>query len=266
MAWGDLNAWEAGSSATHPHGINYTSIDVLDALVDEFSNRNKYLGVANITIVGHGGGGQLAQRYAMLGAEPPPHVHIRYIHGDPSSCAYFTADRPVSDVGLPTVHDCRLYNDWRYGFFKFPGTLDRTVDPQEFFRRYVTRDVVSVVGYQDVDERHGDQFCMARIQGGRKRRDRNLTWYRYVNMLARTNASLNGFPGTFQNLPDWSHLSQGQIKMRLCIVKDASHSAESVFEGEIGQSALFHDYKVLEGWRPHNSTVHQENNSLLGLR
>lgn len=251
LAWGDVNAWEAGSTATHPDGTNCTSIDALDALVAEFSSRDKYPRVENVTIVGHGGGGQLAQRYAMLGASPPSHVHVRYIHGDPSSCAYFTTDRPTSaEEKLPTARNCKLYNDWRYGFHKFPGTSDGVMDPKEFFRRYVTRDVISIIGYRDVTKQNGDQFCMARIQGGSRRRDRNLTWYRYVNTLARTNETLEGFPGGFENLPDWSHISQGRTNMRLGIVEDASHDVKKVFEGKIGQSALFNDDDIEEGWRP----------------
>lgn len=251
LAWGDVNAWEAGATATHPEGTKLTSIDALDSLISDFSDAQKYPRVENITIVGHGGGGQLAQRYAMLGASPPPHVHVRYVHGDASSCAYFTTDRPTSDTEvLPTAKDCKLYNDWRYGFHKFPGTADGEMRPQEFFKRYVTRDVISIIGYRDVTKRNGDQFCMARIQGGSKRRDRNLTWYRYVNMLARTNETLDGFPGKFKNLPDWSHISGGKTNMKLGIVEDASHNAEKVFEGRIGQSALFNDEDIEEGWRP----------------
>jgi hypothetical protein len=43
-----------------------TSFDALDALVAEFADSSKYPAMKNITFVGHGGGGQLNQRYAMV--------------------------------------------------------------------------------------------------------------------------------------------------------------------------------------------------------
>ncbi|KAF7537545.1 hypothetical protein G7Z17_g12827 [Cylindrodendrum hubeiense] len=85
LAWGDLNAWQAGEPATHPVGTRITSIDALDAIVEEFSNQSRYPKIRNITVVGHGGGGQLAQRYATVAQESAPHVHIRYIHAGPGS-------------------------------------------------------------------------------------------------------------------------------------------------------------------------------------
>jgi pimeloyl-ACP methyl ester carboxylesterase len=66
LAWGDTNAWQAGDIANHPTGTQLTSFDALDALVDEFSDLTKYPAMKNITVVGHGGGGQLNQRYAMV--------------------------------------------------------------------------------------------------------------------------------------------------------------------------------------------------------
>ena len=114
LAFGDVNAWQAGDPAIHPPGTKLTSFDALDALVDEFSDQNKYPNLQNITVVGHGGGGQLNQRYAMVAKSPSSSTpHIRYIHGDPSSCAYFTKNRPskMSDGDkLPSRKSCKYYN------------------------------------------------------------------------------------------------------------------------------------------------------------
>lgn len=252
LAFGDVNAWQAGDPAVHPPGTKLTSFDALDSLVDEFSNTSKYPNLKNITVVGHGGGGQLNQRYAMVAKSPKSSTpHIRYIHGDPSSCAYFTKNRPskMSDgYNLPQRKDCKYYNTWRYGFDNFTGTADGLKTPKQYFQQYITRDVVSIVGYQDV-KASGDNYCMARMQGGTKRRDRNLSWWQYVNTLARTNEDLNGFPATFDKLPDWSDVSNNQIGLRLTVVADAAHNAEDVFSSQEGRSALF-SANVLPGWRP----------------
>jgi hypothetical protein len=87
------------------------------------------------------------------------------------------------------------------------------------------------------------------MQGGSKRRDRNLVWWQYVNMLARTNEDLTGFPATFEELPDWSDVSNNQISMRLSVVEGAGHDAEAVFSSKEGRASLF-AVDVPTGWRP----------------
>jgi hypothetical protein len=178
-------------------------------------------------------------------------AHIRYIHGDPSTAAYFTRNRAQkisSGEELPSRDDCDYYNTWRYGFDEFYGTADGLKTAKEYFQQYITRDVVSIVGYDDTDE-SGDQLCAALMQGGMKRRDRNLVWWQYVNTLARTNENVTGFPATFDDLPDYSDVSHNQISMRLTVVEDAGHDAGDVFSGEEGRAALF-AVDVPVGWRP----------------
>lgn len=250
LAWDDINAWQAGSVAIHPKGTSVSSVDAMDAIVAEFTNANKYPNLKNLTLVGHGGGGQLMNRYATVGADPKSNkVYVRYIVGDPSSSAYFTKHRPVTDKSVADISKCDAYDDWRYGFSQFPGTLSSNMKPQDYYAQYVRRDVVNIVGYQDT-AKNGDQKCMALLQGGQKRRDRNLSWWRYINMLGGTNENLDGFPGNFSGLPDWSSSSNGVIKTRLCVVEDATHDAAKVFGGKEGRSALFDHYNVEMGWRP----------------
>jgi hypothetical protein len=45
-----------------------------------------------ITFLGHGGGAQVVQRYAVLGRENPAkkRISVRYVVADPSSMLYFT--------------------------------------------------------------------------------------------------------------------------------------------------------------------------------
>ena len=252
MAWEDVNGWQAGDPATHPEGTKLTSFDALDAIVEEFMDEDKYPSMQNITVVGHGGGAQLNVRYAVVAKTPSRgNAHIRYIHGDPSTAAYFTRNRAQSISSgekLPDREDCEYYNHWRYGFHEFSGTADGLKTAEEYFQQYITRDVVSIVGYEDTDD-SGDQLCMALMQGGSKRRDRNLIWWQYVNTLARTNEDLTGFPATFDDMPDWSYLSNNQISMRLSVVEGAGHDAEDVFSSKEGRGALF-SADVPIGWRP----------------
>lgn len=249
LAWDDLNAWEPGAQAIHPKGTNLTSLDVIDGLVKLHSNKEKYPKLTNVTVVGHGGGGQLAQRYSALGNDPPENVHVRYIHGDPSSCMYFTKDRPIVSDNTTSKYSCESYNIWRYGFDKFPGTGGKHLSPKQYFKQYLSRDIVSIVGLQDTGS-SGDTSCMGQVQGGVNRRARNLIWYRYVNTLARTGENLDGFPGAFENLPDWSDAVGGKSHLRLLVVENAAHDAEKLFESNLGQQALFNHGDIDQGWRP----------------
>ncbi|KAM4065544.1 putative transmembrane protein [Hirsutella rhossiliensis] len=246
LAWTDLNAWQAGSRANHPPRTKLTPIDALEAIVETFANQTRYPRMQNVTVFGHGGGGQLAQRYSAVGKEAPPHIHVRYIHGDASTSIYFTKDRPAEQGSTSA---CKRYNTWRYGFDEFPGTSAGSKTAKEYFRRYISRDVVSIVGVRDVKS-NGDQSCMAKLQGGRKRRGRNLAWYKYVHALAQTGEDVDGFPGQFDSLPDWSAASNHSIRLRLTAVEDVSHDATGILESRGGQSALFSDGHVELGWRP----------------
>ncbi|WFD20377.1 hypothetical protein MCAP1_002621 [Malassezia caprae] len=250
LAWNDVNAWQSGMVATHPSGTDVSSLDALDTIVEHFADSSKYPNMKNLTLVGHGGGGQLMNRYATIGKNPSnSNIYVRYIVGDPSSSAYYTHHRPVTDKSIADKSNCPQYDDWRYGFTGFGGTRSGKKSPKEYFHQYINRDVVNIVGYQDT-AKSGDQKCMALLQGGQKRRDRNLSWWRYINMLANTNENLHGFPGNFSDLPDWSSSSNGIIYTRLCVVEDATHDAAKVFGGSEGRSALFHHHNVEMGWRP----------------
>ncbi|EPQ29942.1 uncharacterized protein PFL1_02614 [Pseudozyma flocculosa PF-1] len=249
LAWGDVNAWQAGEAAVHPDGATESSFDTLDAFIDEFNDKSKYPAMQRLIFVGHGGGGQLLNRYAIVGKDAPAGIQIRYVAGDPSSSVYFTTDRPVTDDTVASKKDCPLYNTWRYGFDNFTGTLQGLKTPQDYFAQTITRDVRYVVGYDDTAS-SGDQYCMAMLQGGEKRRDRNLSWWKYINTLARTAEDVSGLPGNFSNLPDWSAVSKNVISHHLTVIEGATHDAMEVFGSADGRSVLFDDANVPTGWRP----------------
>ena len=251
LAWADVNAWQAGEIATHPAGTMTSAFDVLDAFVKEFSNTASYPKMRNITLVGHGGGAQLMQRYAVVAKDPPGNVHVRYIFGDPSSCVYFGPERPQVDPSIANVSSCPTYNTWRYGFTNFTNDVDptSTMGPTDYFAQYIKRDVITMIGLQDVDA-SGDEYCMAQLQGGSKRRDRNLAYWKYINTLAKTNFDMTGFNATYPTLPDYSNISHNVINHRLIVIEDADHDPSLVFGSAEGRAALFQDDSLPTGWRP----------------
>lgn len=250
MAWADVNAWQAGEEANHPEDAGKTSFDALDQFVTEFSDTDKYPSMARINFVGHGGGGQLINRYAQIAANAPDGIEIRYIIGDPSSSAYYTKHRPLTDDTIATKDDCEMYNTWRYGFTNYTEDTGKDEEAaKDIFAQHVTRDVRYIVAYNDTDA-SGDQSCMALLQGGVARRDRNLAWWKYINLLAGTDEDVSDFPGNFTDLPDWSDLSDGSLAHTLTVVEGATHDASEVFGSDLGRSVLFNNANIPEGYRP----------------
>ncbi|PKI84850.1 hypothetical protein MVES1_001362 [Malassezia vespertilionis] len=248
LAWPDLNLWQPGEASSRPKGLNISSYEAIEKLVDHFDNSSQYPQMKNITLVGHSGGGQLVNRYATLARKLPQNTHMRFIVADPSSSLYFTEDRAVTDKNIVDKAKCPLYNSYRYGFDNLTIPIYGGQSAQTGFKNYVTRDIVHLNGLLDT-EVNGDQQCMAILQGGTQRISRNFSWWKYLNLIAGTGEDMRFFPGNFTNVPNWKHLYSGDFTPRLSIVANASHDVDQVFNSAIGNSALF-DTDVLPGWRP----------------
>lgn len=259
LAWGDSNAWTAGEPSTHPRGSGISSFAVLDMLLARFASGVEYPKMKTITFVAHGGGAQMLQRYAVLGAAnpDPARLSVRYVVGDPSSQLYFTQDRPV---GVDT-QSCPLWDTYRYGTQRYTanyGTLNAARAPA-LFKAYASKEVRYVVGLADTASSKGDQTCMAHAVGGNMRRNRNLAYWKYIHLLAGTDPDqVKQFPGTFpaldakygettqRNIPRSSagvvsRYRGVQIAHSLTVVQGAGHSASKVYSSTEGRNALFAD-------------------------
>ena len=114
-----------------------------------------------VVVAGHSGGGQVVQRYAVLGDTAPD---LRFVVMNPSSYAFPDAWRPEP------VADCPGYDDWKYGLQRLPAYAG-TVDREALVRRYASRDVTYLVGAADTDPLHPalDIGAAARCQGLHRR-------------------------------------------------------------------------------------------------
>lgn len=249
LAWGDVNVWQAGQQSNHPNGARISSFEVVKRLVDHFDDRTMYPNMKNITLVGHSGGAQMVGRYAIVVPTMPTNAYMRFIVADPSSNAYFTQDRPITDPAYATKQSCKQYNDWRYGFNKFHTPPYAGHSTKTYFTNYITRDVILLNGLLDT-EPNGDQQCMAVLQGGSQRIGRNLAWWKYINLLAKSPNDVSLFPGNFSKLPDMGDDTPDKFGLRLSIVANASHDVIEVFSSPQGCSALFNDTDLDIGWRP----------------
>ncbi|MGN7937264.1 alpha/beta hydrolase [Pseudomonas sp. 22447] len=153
------NEWMAGDLSTGPHPLS--SFQVLDDIVARVSDRQQFPDVKEIVIAGHSGGAQVVQRYALL-ARGPFRISPRFVVANPSSYAYFDAQRPMAFAPA----SCPGFDQWKYGLQNLPAYAAGQT-PAQLEEHYIKRDIVYLLGQQDTDPEHPalDKGCEAQTQG-----------------------------------------------------------------------------------------------------
>lgn len=213
LRW-SLEGWEGGEAALAPKPVS--SFDALDAILAKLSDRRIFPNLKQIVVAGHSGGGQVAQRYAIAGkgeaALARQHIDVRYVVANPSSYAYFSAERPMPSIAA----SCPGYNNWKYGMGDRPSYLaDATAAALE--QRYVEREVIYLLGTLDTDPEHPalDRSCMAEAQGA----------YRYARGHAYADAMAKRDHGTPNH--------------RVWDVAGVGHDGDRMLTSKCGLEALF---------------------------
>lgn len=153
--------WPGGSDAIAPAPIS--TYDVFDAMIARLSDIARFPKLREIVIAGHSAGGQIVQRYAIVGRapqlDPPSRVPVRLVVSNPSSYFYFTDWRPYPQ------HDCADFDTWRYGLRGAPRYVTGTSTQLE--ARYVRRLVTYLMGTADrkPNEEDLDRSCGGEAQG-----------------------------------------------------------------------------------------------------
>ena len=295
LGWADSNAWSSGDGSTHPLATSLlgpavspvSAFTVLDSLVEHFANAAQYPNMKYITVVGHGGGGQLATRHAALGNDNPApnRISLRHVIGDPSSqlavstllmlmwtflmliyrcCSrQFTEDRPtaVNDISCP------LWDSYRYSLNNYsPGgayPLAFGGDPVKLFKRFASRDVRYVIGAED-DKSNGDQSCMAAAWAGQERQMRNQAYFKYITLLSGGSLkSVSSFYGSFPALGTAADASVPQsqasvlapfkgtnLQHKITFVAGAEHNVDQVYNSANGEQFLFGSLDALKNGSP----------------
>jgi pimeloyl-ACP methyl ester carboxylesterase len=170
LRW-SLTGWEGGEAALAPAPIG--SFEAVDALLAMLADRHRFPKLAEVVIAGHSGGGQLVQRYAVVGRGESllgaAGIKVRYVVANPSSYLYFSADRPQADgrFAPPSVaFTCPRFDRWKYGWEDAPPYA-RQSTPAAYESRYVQRDVVYLLGGADTEPQGHDidTTCAAESQG-----------------------------------------------------------------------------------------------------
>ena len=205
--------WEGGLAAVGP--VPVSSFAALDAILARLADAKAFPKLQQVVVAGHSGGGQVVQRYAVVGdggaALEARGVHLRYVVANPSSYLWFTAERPQPDTG-----SCPDANRWKYGFGgDVPPYV--TQDAAALERRYVQREVVYLLGGADTDPHHPalDVSCAGEAQGA----------WRYVRGL------------------NYFHMLQSRdgdrLRHRVLTVDGVGHDERRMFMSACGMAALF---------------------------
>lgn len=237
LAWDANNLWCLGEGSVYPQGSNMSPLTVYDELIQRFSDKSRFPKVKYVTLVGHGCGAIITQRSAALSRQTGNGVSLRYVIGNPSSMLYYTKDRPVSF----NANSCDTYNDYHFGLDDFyipytaPGSASST------FKTYAAKDVRYLVSLDDVNPNNGDQSCEARALGGSARKDRSLSYWKYIHLLAGESASnYNSFPGTFNSISNNNAAFRGAtVNHQLFQFSKVGHDAQAVLQSAKAQRAIF---------------------------
>ncbi|AUT64327.1 hypothetical protein [Paraburkholderia terrae] len=219
LAWSEAG-WKEGAPARRPASVS--SFAALDALLEHFDDRQRYPALSSVTVIGHSAGAQVVQRYAVAGraeeALARDGIRVRYVVANPSSYLYFDDERPVSRGVFEHVdmQACPRAVEWKYGMVDPPAYV-ASQDAAQIEARYAKRDVVYLLGMEDVDPRTHfiDRSCAAMAQGP-FRLARGLAYFDYLQ--SRYPVGLN---------------------QRVVEVPGAGHDAQRMLTSDCGMAVLF---------------------------
>lgn len=208
----DADSWAGGAPADGPEPLS--AFDAIDAILARLADRSLFPNLKSVVLAGHSAGGQVVQRYAVLGRDEDllsaRGVHVRYIVANPSSYAYFTNERPIA-VDAATCPD---FNRWKYGLEQLVPYAQGENDLEA---RYVRRDIVYLLGTADTDPNHSvlDKSCAGEAEGPH-RLARGMAYFAYL---------LRRHPGDLQH--------------HLALVPGVGHDDGRMFGSPCGRAALF---------------------------
>lgn len=149
LYWSD-SGWREGQNADG--AVNISSFTVLDQIIDQLADAERFPALETIIIAGHSSGALFAQAYAAANSSENtyPNLNFRYVVAN-SQYFYYPDDLRYDDASgqFIAVSGCAAYNRWPLGFVAPPpylsSTPEATVD-----QRVVERKLSYFLGDQDV--------------------------------------------------------------------------------------------------------------------
>jgi pimeloyl-ACP methyl ester carboxylesterase len=204
--------WVDGEAALGPAPVS--SFAVIDAILARLNDAKLFPTLRQVVIAGHSAGGQLVQRYAVVGRGmsmlTQRGIAVRYVVANPSSYLWFGDDRPA----MVKRGACPGADHWKYGLAGAPAYVEQ-IDRLE--ERYIARDVIYLLGEADTDPAHPflDKSCEAEAQGA----TRYARGMHYLLALEQRHPNL--------------------VRHRILSVWGIGHDAGSMFVSPCGLAALF---------------------------
>ncbi len=156
--------------------VSISAYAVIDAWLEQLTTKDLFPQLREIVFVGHSGGGQLVQRYAMVGKfNPAVDVQMRYVVSAPSSYAYtsnerfHTGKRRFIVPDEATIQKCPGYNNWGYGLGEPYGYFAND-DLESIAANYANKNVFYLCGRKDSDPNDDTigKSCGAAMQGSHR--------------------------------------------------------------------------------------------------
>ena len=206
--------WPGGSDALAPSPIS--TYDVFDAMIARLSDGSRFPRMRDIVVMGHSAGGQIVQRYAIVGnapqLDPGPHLPVRLIVSNPSSYLYFTDWRPFPPS------NCADFDRWRYGLAGAPRYV--TGSAADLEARFVKRNVTYLMGEADTNPNEDD---LDRSCGGEAQGPYRFARAKYfIEYIAKRHSA--GTNQTYAFVPGVHHDNRGMFTSRcgIGVVFDAT--------------------------------------------
>ncbi len=210
LRW-SLEGWMGGDLALGP--VPASSFAALDAILARLADRARFPSLRHVVVAGHSGGAQVAQRYAIIGqggaSLEAAGLALRYVVANPSSYAYFSAERPFP------IEACPDFDRWKYGMTDLPAYAG-SASAATLEAAYAQRQVVYLWGGADCDIAQPalDRSCAAAAQGPH-RLARGQAYFAYLQ--AR----------------------HADLAHRAAIVPGVGHDGAAMFCSDPGRAALF---------------------------
>ena len=228
LFWGGETGegWKKGddsiSTEDHPRLAAASSFEVVDRMIEQIALKGFFPKLRQVIVIGHSAGGQYVNRYAagtLVGNSLPEDVHLRFIVANPSTFMYFNAERRLpettNEFAVPEGADLD-YNDYKYGLENLNPYM-AAVGAETIRSLYPKKDVVYLLGGEDIEEAYLEQSANAMLQG-RHRLERGQVYYHYL---------LHYFG---------EEITQTQ---KIAIIPCVGHDHAAIFKSEAGVKYLF---------------------------
>lgn len=192
LYWQNYPYWGISSGVYNGRGVSISAYDVVDQMLEGIVTGGRFPNLKSIVILGHSAGGQMVNRYAAgsrfeFDIARPRGIEVRYLVMAPSTCVYFTPERPAGADGdfCTPVRTPADFNTWGYGLDGlFPYHRRCGVTAEWIRAHYGQRRVLYLVGELDTDPTDPSLAkTVSAMLMGRNRLERARAYIRYLQRL-----------------------------------------------------------------------------------